>query len=203
MKYVFSAIKSLQVKNRNSPIQIVPCQTEITTSFSLSQQIQLPVNITELCFDPSAHLVCHKYQRHSSFHRQFLSLAIMVFFASHITLFGLIAGVSSYNLFQKSEDFEDTFCANKMIPHGIKRSPRECARLCSLNSLCTGFFFDFENNCYLTEEQLLDVNSCSIRIGHYYTSLGMLIFQSNSIRFSDIWVKRNHFVISESISFLT
>jgi len=97
----------------------------------------------------------------------------MIVIERHITLtLSLIFTVCSESLFQTNEVFKDTFCENRMIPRGIKRSLMECASLCSLTNLCTGFFFDDEKNCFVAEEQLSDVNTCSFREGRYYTKLG-------------------------------
>ena len=79
------------------------------------------------------------------------------------------------NIFLKHADFEDTFCEYKMIARGITRSLIECASLCSLNVLCTGFFYDDGKYCFLTEEHMSDENHCSFQKGHYYTNLGMFI----------------------------
>ena len=100
----------------------------------------------------------------------------MTFIIRQITLFGLISTVCSQNLFQKNDDFEDMFCENEMIPLGIKTTSRECAKSCSLNILCTGFFYDDDRYCFLTEEHMSDVNTCSFRKGRYYTNMGTNLF---------------------------
>jgi len=110
--------------------------------------------------------------------RTHLPSVVMVFLSSQITLFGVIASVSSQNIFLKHADFEATFCEDKMIARGITRSLIECASLCSLNILCTGFFYDDGKYCFLTEEHMSDKTTCSFRKGHYYTNLGMFILYS-------------------------
>ena len=94
----------------------------------------------------------------------------MAFIARKFILCVLISTLGGQTLFHKRVEFENVFCENKMIPHGIKRSSRDCAKMCSLHTLCTGFFFDSENYCFLTEEQLTDANTCSFREGRYYTN---------------------------------
>jgi len=96
----------------------------------------------------------------------------MVSFTINIIFVGFISAVQGNSLFYKNDDFEDMFCADKMIPHGIKRSLTECASLCSLNDVSTGYFFDDENYCSLTEEHMSDVDTCVFREGNYYTKLG-------------------------------
>ena len=109
----------------------------------------------------------------------FWLISEMYFFAIQIILFGLVSTVCCKILFQKNEDFDNTFCVDKMLPHGETRSSIECANLCSQINLCTGFFFDEERYCFLTEEYMSNVNACSFRKGRYFINLGMF--------FSVIW----------------
>ena len=108
---------------------------------------------------------------------------VMVFITKNISFVGLIFTVYGNSIFLKNQDFEDMFCVDKMIPRGLKRSLNECASLCSLYILCTGFFYDDDKYCFLTEEHLSDVNICSFREGHYYTNMGrsLLFLHLNKI----------------------
>jgi len=87
----------------------------------------------------------------------------------------LISNLKCQNIFQKKEDLANTFCENQMIPYGIKRSLIECARFCSLNYMCTGFFFDNAKYCFSTEKQVLNVSTCSFREGIHYVKIGMFV----------------------------
>jgi len=107
----------------------------------------------------------------------------MTFIRRHNTLFGFISTACSQNLFQKNEDFENVFCGNKMIPLGIKRTSRECGKSCSLNILCTGFFYDYDKYCFLTEEHMSDVNTCSFRESWVRTSFLFQIKSSEHYKF--------------------
>jgi len=100
----------------------------------------------------------------------------MYFIAKHITLFGLMSTVCCKVLFQKFyKDFDNTFCAHKILPHGMATSSTECAKLCFQMNWCTGFLFDEEKYCFLTEEQLSHINACSFQTGSYFIK-GMLFF---------------------------
>jgi len=109
----------------------------------------------------------------------------MVYITRYIAFLELICTVFSNSIFHKKDDFENIFCEDKMIPRGIKRSFRECASLCSLNYMCTGFFFGNAKYCFSTEEQVLNVSTCSFREGNYYVKMGMFVFclMSNSLTY--------------------